>query len=47
MVIPQLLILILVMDLYIMEGCQIILLIDDQKPKYFISVMHARVDEFK
>ena len=29
-----------------MEGCQIILLIDDQEPKYFILVMHALVDEF-
>jgi hypothetical protein len=34
MVIPQLLILILGVDLYILEGCQIILLIDDQEPQY-------------
>ena len=34
MVIPQLLILILGVDLYILEGHQIILLIDDQEPQY-------------
>jgi hypothetical protein len=34
MVIPQLLILILGIDLYVMEGCEIILLIKDQEPKY-------------
>jgi hypothetical protein len=34
MVIPQLLILILGMDLYVLEDCQIILLINDQGPKY-------------
>jgi hypothetical protein len=34
MVIPQLLILILDMDLYVLEGYQIILLINDQEPKY-------------
>jgi hypothetical protein len=46
MVIPQLLILILGMGLYIMEGYQIVLLINDQELKYFISVIHALVDEF-
>jgi hypothetical protein len=34
MVIPQLLILILGMDLYVSEGSQIILLINDQELKY-------------
>jgi hypothetical protein len=34
MVISQLLILILGVDLYVMEGCQIVLLINDQEPKY-------------
>ena len=38
MVIPQLLILILGVDLYVMEGCQIILLIDDQEPKYLFRL---------
>ena len=38
MVIPQLLILIPGMDLYVMEGCQIILLIDDQEPKYLFRL---------
>ena len=34
MVMPQLLILVLAIDLYVMEGYQIILLINDQEPKY-------------
>ena len=34
MVTPELFILILGVDLYIMKGCQIILLIDDREPKY-------------
>jgi hypothetical protein len=34
MFIPQLLILILGMDLYVIDGYQIILLTDDQEPKY-------------
>ena len=46
MVIPQLLILILGVDLYVMEGCQIILLTNDREPKYFVSAMHIYVDEF-
>ena len=46
MVIPRLLILILGVDLYVMEGCQIILLTNDREPKYFISAMHIYVDEF-
>ena len=46
MVIPQLLILILGVDLYVMEGCQIILLTNDKEPKYFVSAMHIYVDEF-
>ena len=46
MVIPQLLILILGVDLYVMEGGQIILLNNDREPKYFVSAMHIYVDEF-
>jgi hypothetical protein len=38
MVIPQFLILILGMDLYVMEGCQIILLINDPEPKYLFRL---------
>jgi hypothetical protein len=38
MVIPQLLILILGMDLYVMEGYQIILLTDDQDVKYLFPL---------
>jgi hypothetical protein len=46
MVIPQLLILIPGVDLYVMEGCQIIMLTNDQEPKYSILAMHTHVDEF-
>jgi hypothetical protein len=49
MVIPHLLILILGMGLYIMQGCQIISLINDflfQEPKCYILAMHVLVDEF-
>jgi hypothetical protein len=46
MVIPQLLNLILGVDLYVMEGCQIILLNNDQELKYFVLAMHIHVDEF-
>jgi hypothetical protein len=46
MVIPQVLILILDVDLYVMKGCQIILLTIDQEPKYFVSAMHIHVDKF-
>jgi hypothetical protein len=42
----HLLILILGMGLYIMEGWQIILLVDNQEPKCFILAMHTNVDEF-
>jgi hypothetical protein len=38
MVIPQLIILILGMDLYVMEGYQIILLTDDQELKYLFRL---------
>jgi hypothetical protein len=38
MVIPRLLIMILSIDLYVMKVCQIILLIDDQKPKYLFRL---------
>ena len=38
MVIPLLLILILGVDLYVMDGCQIILLIDDQELKYLFRL---------
>ena len=37
-VIPHLLILVLVMNLYVMEGCKIIFLINDQKPKYLFRL---------
>ena len=46
MVISYLLILILGVDLYVMDGCQIVLLTNDQEPKYFVSAMHIYVDEF-
>jgi hypothetical protein len=46
MVIPQLIILILGMDLYVMEGYQIVLLTNDQELNYLFSVMQALVDEF-
>jgi len=39
MVIPQLLILIPGMDLYVMEGCQIILIINDREPKYLYMLV--------
>ena len=38
MVIPQLLILILGMNLYVMDSCQIILLIDDQELEYLFRL---------
>jgi hypothetical protein len=38
MVIPQLLIFILGMDLYVLEGYKIILLINDQEPKYLFRL---------
>jgi hypothetical protein len=38
MVIPQLIILILDMDLYVMEGYQIILLTDDKELKYLFRL---------
>jgi hypothetical protein len=38
MVIPQLIILILSMDLYVMEDYQIILLTDDQELKYLFQL---------
>jgi hypothetical protein len=49
LVIPRLFILMLVVGLHIMEGYQLVLLIDDflcQEPKFFISAMHTFVDEF-
>jgi hypothetical protein len=49
MVITHLLILILGMGLYIMEGCQIILLINEflfQEQNCYILAMHTLVDEF-
>jgi hypothetical protein len=46
MIIPQPLILILAVDLYVMEGCQIILLTNDLEPKYFVLAMHMHVDKF-
>ena len=49
MIIPHLIILIRGMGLYVMEGCRIILLINDflyQESNCFISAMHTHVDEF-
>jgi hypothetical protein len=39
-------ILILGVDLYVMEGCQIISLTNDLEPKYFVLAMHMHMDKF-